>query len=1001
MSYRGVSFLLFFCLSLFAQDSVFYLFQEEQIPVYKEESIPSIIQPNSSPLKESEGLQLNVNGEKSVTMDVNQGLGVTQGLILDINGQIDSVTQIQAFLSDQERDLEVQQYSGSLREFDQVYFKITNPFYALSLGDIVVNYQVGIHGRWKQNLRGVDASLNPQWGHSQASIGTSKSLYTVVRFQTNLGQQGGYNIESSSGRIYSIRPGSERVFLDGVELISGVDYEINYFEGQLNFLANRMIQDIQQVEVRFEFWEEQFVEDYSAISQTLNWNKSEIGIWRFTKARNYNNSNDSRIIISDALELDSLRSQNEVYYELKGEIYQKKPSNSFNVGDTLYLPIFLETNQGSYRVVNDGVNIEEQYYEFVGNGNGLYDVSSEQEQNQAQEWRGAYGQTDFMGLNVHLEVDQVQTTKEEETNSQKRITWEIKSSMDSVDRKVIHYRWKGLREESGFQDFNQEDGGFFLWNEWDLARDFSRAKFSLDEFEIQIRPSKGWINKFEYQDLSITEIDSSLVGSQYEYQMKYQSNWIQQENSLRFLTHQMNLSNDYHRKQIQSKTSILTSHLTPSFELVANERGFDSLFQENKLKPSLSYRREFDNYNWSHNSDFEYREVFLTPEVDSLTSYQFSESIEFNYKRQYQLRQYFNWTSQEEMLYEKSKNQFWLTQFEQSYWNEKSIIEGESRYELENTNANFLIPIYQRVPEGSGNVQFDSLTQSYVTQVERGDYRIAGWVNDSTQADQLQERSELSFFLRLNTAPLFQVKEGFLAYSQLGWRANFFTSDTARAKVWIPEWKSSKHSEYYESGQDQEIFFLVDDENHSIGWWRRFNHQFTNGIGLQEESELSDLVDIKYSMLKRWKLLPQFKKTNHINYGFGYWDNYEWRLMFSYERPWGLFTRPFYKIARGAFINSENQRQELQMDMMGLEIEFNQADVGISNLKLQSIQLNSEELPFALTQGYSKGDNFEINWNNHIKMAQGLYVDFNYLLLWSRGTPETFQRLLLEARAVF
>lgn len=1000
MSYRGISFLLFFCFSLFAQDSVFYLFQREQIPVYQKDSISLFTQSSLPTSEDEDGLKLNVNGEKSVTMDVNQGLGVTQGLILDINGQLDSATQIQAFLSDQERDLEVQQYSGSLREFDQVYFKITNPFYTLSLGDIVIDYQVGIHGRWKQNLRGVDASLSPDWGQSQVSVGTSKSLYTVVRFQTNLGQQGGYNIESSSGRIYSIRPGSEKVFLDGIELLSGIDYEINYFEGQLNFLANRMIQDIQQVEVRFEYWEEQFVEDYSAMAQTLKWGQTEVGVWRFTKARNYNNSNNSLVVISDAVELDSLRSQNEIYYELIDEIYKKKSPNSFSVGDSLYRPIFLETNQGSYQVVNDGINIDEQYFEFVGVGNGLYDISSEQEQDQKQEWRGAFGQTEFLGLNVHLEVDQVQT-QEDEINLTNRITWEIKSSVDSTDHQVIQYRWKGLREEADFQDFNQEDGGFYLWNDWDLARDFSLAKFSLDEYEIQILPTQNWQNKFKYQDLTITELDSSLIGSQYEYQMRYNSDWIQQENNLRYLTHQTNLSNDYHRKQIRSKTSILTEYLTPSFELLANERGYDSLFQENKLKPSLDYRREFENFNWSHHSDFEYREVFLTPEVDSLKSYQFSESMEFNYKRQYQLRQYFNWTSQEEMLYQKNKNQFWLTQFEQSYWNQKSILEGESRYELENTNANFLIPIYQRVPEGSGNVQFDSLTQSYVTQVERGDYRIAGWVNDSTQADQLQERSELSFFLRLNTAPLFQVNEGFLAFSQLGWRANFFTSDTSRAKVWIPEWKSSKHSEYYESGQDQELFFIVDDENHSIGWWRRFNHQFTNGIGLQEESELSDLVDIKYSILKRWKLLPQFKKTNHINYGFGYWDNYEWRAMFSYERPWGLFTRPFYKIARGEFINSDNQRQALQMDMLGLEIEFNQADVGISNLKLQSIQLNSEELPFALTQGYSQGDNFEINWNNHLKMTQGLYIDFNYLLLWSRGAPETFQRLILEARAVF
>ena len=133
---------------------------------------------------------LETHGYKTVQVTVGDGgTQVDQELRLSIQGRLTDSVYIDALLSDVGRRAG-DQMTATLREVDQIYFRVESPHYFLHLGDLT----------W------VDTSMGFT-GMSRASLGVMGGVrgdfaggYTQVRFHLNLARNGkGFALEKSAG----------------------------------------------------------------------------------------------------------------------------------------------------------------------------------------------------------------------------------------------------------------------------------------------------------------------------------------------------------------------------------------------------------------------------------------------------------------------------------------------------------------------------------------------------------------------------------------------------------------------------------------------------------------------------------------------------------------------------------------------------------------------------------------------------------------------------------
>ena len=161
------------------------------------------------------------------------GTQVDQELRLSIQGRLTDSVYIDALLSDVDRKAG-DQTTATLQDVDQIYFRVESPYAMLHLGDLTwTDNSMGLTSFSRSTL-GAMATLRYHGSEVSGAWGTDEVTRYSRSFSGVQGQREGYHLDEAGGFI-SVVPNSEKVWLNGVELVRNRDYEVNYAGGLLDF----------------------------------------------------------------------------------------------------------------------------------------------------------------------------------------------------------------------------------------------------------------------------------------------------------------------------------------------------------------------------------------------------------------------------------------------------------------------------------------------------------------------------------------------------------------------------------------------------------------------------------------------------------------------------------------------------------------------------------------------------------------------------------------------
>lgn len=181
---------------------------------------------------------LETHGYKTMQITVGDGgTQVDQELKLSIQGKLADSVYVDALLSDVGRKAG-DQTTATLRDVDQIYFRVESPHAFLHLGDLKwTDESMGLYSMERSSLGAmVGARGEFLGGKSKATAvyGTDEVQHFTRTMNGVSGQRSGYSMDET-GSFISVVPESETVWLNGRKLRRGVDYVANYAGGMLDF----------------------------------------------------------------------------------------------------------------------------------------------------------------------------------------------------------------------------------------------------------------------------------------------------------------------------------------------------------------------------------------------------------------------------------------------------------------------------------------------------------------------------------------------------------------------------------------------------------------------------------------------------------------------------------------------------------------------------------------------------------------------------------------------
>ena len=193
---------------------------------------------------------------RTVTVGSNRDASLESGMDLKVRGRLGKGTTVTAALSDQNIPLQPEGDTRTLEEIDKVYVKVESDNYALNLGD----YDLAISGSefasLDRKLTGAQISANGQDFQTMISGATSDGEFRSQSFNGLEGLQGPYFLTGKRGETgILVLAGSEKVWLDGLRLTRGDDYDyiIDYSRGDLTFTEKNPIDSDSRIVVDFQY----------------------------------------------------------------------------------------------------------------------------------------------------------------------------------------------------------------------------------------------------------------------------------------------------------------------------------------------------------------------------------------------------------------------------------------------------------------------------------------------------------------------------------------------------------------------------------------------------------------------------------------------------------------------------------------------------------------------------------------------------------------------------
>ena len=912
---------------------------------------------------------IETHGYKTVQVTVGDGgTQVDQELRLSITGKLTDSVYVDALLSDVGRRAG-DQTTATLREVDQIYFRVESPHYFLHLGDLTwVDSSMGFTGVERASLGamgGVRGDFGGGYAQVRGVVGTDEVQHYTYTFSGVSGQQLGYSLDGA-GNFIAVVPQSETVWLNGVRLTRGRDYLVNYAGGMLDFKGSVLPSFDDEIRVEYDAYENDNI-------YTL-----------YGAAASYRHPNLYLDVSGFKLENDVDRLKRGVWTDEDYAMLKADRGDEFVRDDTL--PPLNRPDRTERMNARVRVQHNQQFYadfELALNRSDSNIVSSQVggPEGRAFRWFVTTDSTrDLLHFPLAMSVygNRVQKGYDILQFQGTDLDWNLYGLRD---------RWDLAYADSSFLDDD------LLHDEFTMRTRFARDWFGSAQWGYRRNADEDWNssrgelgvqhrNRYALGELSLIRVSSLQEREMERYQGTANAEYLQGmvrpfgTGDLRFT--KINLD-DAEDEVVYGKSS----------------SGFGIFFDRGEIRESLGGRmakRRGDTYGdeWA----------------DSLWASTWVQEANYN-SRYFTLSHLLQY---ERMRTDSSESEnSWLANLDSRFGAEELGVQGNVSYKLGMTEEQIYTAVYKAVAPGTGDVRYDSLTASYIEGVDNGDFVYEGMGRNDSVGAVLSSDAEFDMELRFNPGLALGIREGFLRDVTFGGSYEGEGSDTTGRKIYFPpvnrsqlhrmtsgrmaveglvDWQHpSGVSLAYKPGASfdkklSSISYYETSYSHQFDAGYRINlDHFVGGALLVQENELS--------AMQEWE-----------------WDIYDGSLRYRFDFLQGFFVQPLGRYRTGEGTDGSGYEVgEFDANLWegALRVGYHKQKKVNSYANFSVVQVDShgDIIPYQVMAGYNDGRTYRFEFSLSVDINDFLSMGCLYILRFGDAEENIFQKLSTEARAYF
>jgi hypothetical protein len=333
---------------------------------------------------------------RGFTVGTTKDFSLNSGLRLQLSGRISEDIEIVAALTDENTPIQPEGNTERLEELDKVFIQVKHPNVVGTFGDYQVKQRFGEFGVIDRKLQGLMGEFSFKDAYGYVSIANSRGKFNTNNFNGSDGVQGPYRASGiNNERDIVIIAGTEKVYLDGIELIRGEnnDYTIEYSNASITFTPNRLITSASRISIDFEYTDRQFTRSFFGAGSSTKFfdDKLQLKVQYMREGDNQDAPIDfslteaDKVILSLAgddrnkavksgvklAEPDSLGVIKGIYTKVD-TVFNGEPFSYYvyNPGDSLsfFTVSFSYIGEGKGDYIRQSLG----YYNFVGIGQGSY-----------------------------------------------------------------------------------------------------------------------------------------------------------------------------------------------------------------------------------------------------------------------------------------------------------------------------------------------------------------------------------------------------------------------------------------------------------------------------------------------------------------------------------------------------------------------------------------------------------------------------------------------------
>ena len=912
---------------------------------------------------------IETHGYKTVQVTVGDGgTQVDQELRLSITGKLTDSVYVDALLSDVGRRAG-DQTTATLREVDQIYFRVESPHYFLHLGDLTwVDSSMGFTGVDRASLGamgGVRGDFGGGYAQVRGVVGTDEVQHYTYTFSGVSGQQLGYSLDGA-GNFIAVVPQSETVWLNGVRLTRGRDYLVNYAGGMLDFKGSVLPSFDDEIRVEYDAYENDNI-------YTL-----------YGAAASFRHPNLYLDVSGFKLENDVDRLKRGVWTDEDYAMLKADRGDEFVRDDTL--PPLNRPDRTERMNARVRVQHNQQFYadfELALNRSDSNIVSSQVggPEGRAFRWFVTTDSTrDLQHFPLAMSVygNRVQKGYDILQFQGTDLDWNLYGLRD---------RWDLAYADSSFLDDN------LLHDELAMRSRFAREWFGSAQWGYRRNAGEDWNssrgelgvqhrNRYALGELSLIRISSLQEREMERYQGTANAEYLQGmvrpfgTGDLRF-------------------TKIDQDGVEDEVVYGKSSSGFGIFFDRGEIRESVGGRmakRRGDTYGdeWA----------------DSLWASTWVQEANYN-SRYFTLSHLLQY---ERMRTDSSESEnSWLANLDSRFGAEELGVQGNVSYKLGMTEEQIYTAVYKAVAPGTGDVRYDSLTASYIEGVDNGDFVYEGMGRNDSVGAVLSSDAEFDMELRFNPGLALGIREGFLRDVTFGGSYEGEGSDTTGRKIYFPpvnrsqlhrmtsgrmaveglvDWQHpSGVSLAYKPGAS------FDKKLSSISYYETsYSHQFDAGYRINLDHFVGGALLIQeneLSAMQEWE-----------------WNIYDGSLRYRFDFLQGFFVQPLGRYRTGEGTDGSGYEVgEFDANLWegALRVGYHKQKKVNSYANFSVVQVDShgDIIPYQVMAGYNDGRTYRFEFSLSVDINDFFSMGCLYILRFGDAEENIFQKLSTEARAYF